>query len=415
MTMSLRSFVSRFLTLCLITCNVAIAQVEEAETSAEGRGVTRAQAILDALSNATAQAFGFTLQSSTRQSVASAEMLVDDTQSAVLLEQFNKAIAKQVSTDKARPVTGYQVDSAEETPTGRWVAHVTIRYANPAKLGADSNRRTLIMASTSKHYPQAALEAVEQAVVASRQFDVLTRSHNAVFDKEKLFITGPDATRTEVARLAGTSGADYVVVIDLQDLNVQNNIREVIKMTDEVIVTSKLSGTLRLRIMEFTSRKIKWVGTQTFAETLKGSTQVTSDVLAKNLSVAARKLVSGMVDTIFPIRVVRRDGSTLVLNRGEGSIEQGEQLSVFTLGEYLRDPQSGESLGRMETHVATGTVIEVKPKYSVLRLTSSFTVADNIELLVRSQLSKETPPAPNRKRDAAAEGQERNHSLLTDH
>ena len=251
--------------------------------------------------------------------------------------------------------------------------------------------------------------------MASRRFDVLTRSHNAVFEQEKLFITGPDASRVEVARLSGASGADYVLIIDLQDLEVQNNIREVIKMSDEVIVSSKVSGTLRLRIMEFTSRKIKWVGTQAFAETLKGRTQITSDVLAKNLSTAARKLVSGMVETIFPIRVVRRDGNMLVLNRGEGSIDQGEQLSVFVLGEDLRDPQSGESLGRMETHVATGTVIEVKPKYAILRLTSALSAADSAELLVRSQLSKETTPAPNRKRDATAEGRERGRSLLNDY
>jgi hypothetical protein len=411
----MRCLITHFIILCFITCGLASAQVQEAEMSAEGRGATRALAILDGLSNATAQAFGFTLQSSTRQSVASVEVLVDQEQSLALLEEFNKAIAKQFSTDKARPVTGYQVNSAEEQGNDRWIANVTIRYALYAKPGADSSRRTLIIASTSQQYPQAALEAVEQAAVATRRFDVLTRSHSAVFEQEKLFIMGADASRTEVARLAGASGADYVLIVDLQDLEVQNNSREVIKMSDEVIVSSKLSGILRMRIMEFSTRKIKWVGTQAFAETLKGSVQITSDVLAKNLSTAARKLVSGMVETIFPIRVVRRDGNMLVLNRGDGSINQGDQLSVFLLGEDLRDLQSGESLGRMETHVATGTVIEVKPKYSVLKLTSSLSVADNTELLVRSQLTKETLPTPNRKRDAAAEGRERNRSLLTDY
>lgn len=411
----MRVYAIRVLLLFTLTCGVASAQVQEAETTAEGRGATRAQAILDALSNATAQAFGFTLQSSTRQQVASAELMVDDVQGSALLEEFNKVIAKQVKTDKFRPVTGYQVNSADENANGRWIANVTIRYATYAKLGGDSNRRSVIIASTSKQYPQAALEAVEQEVVASRRFDVLTRSHNAVFEREKLFITGPDAARTEVARLAGAGGADYVLVIDLQDLSVQNNIREVIRMSDEVIVSSKLSGTLRLRIMEFTSRKIKWVGSQAFAETLKGRTEITTDVLAKNLAGAARKLVSGMVETIFPIRVVKRDGNMLVLNRGEGAIAQGQQLSVFVLGEDLRDPQSGESLGRMENHVATGTVIEVKPKYSVLRLTSALSTADSVELLVRSQISKEAPPSAGAKEKANAEGNERNRSLLTDY
>lgn len=405
-------FVNRFLLVVYLSSGIAIAQVQEEETTADGRGATRAQAILDGLANATAQAFGFTLQSSTRQSVMSADVMVDQESSSALLETFNKTIAKQVSTDKARPITGYRVNSAEETANGRWMANVSIRYATYVRPGAESNRRTVIIASVAKHYPEAVLDAVEQAIVSSRRFDVLTRSHNAVFEREKLFITGPDASRTEVARLSGASGADYVVVIDLQDFIVQNNHREVIKMTDEVIVTSKLSGTLRLRVMEFSSRKIKWVGTQSFAETLKGRTDITTDVLAKNLSNAARKLVAGMVETIFPIRVVRRDGNMLVLNRGEGSMTQGEQLSVFVLGEDLRDPQSGESLGRMENHVATGTVVEVKPKYSVLRLTSSLAAPEAAELLVRSQLAKDIPAPPDRRRNATADGNERNRSML---
>ena len=284
--------------------------------------------------------------------------------------------------------------------------------AEANKPDADASRRTLIIASIARQYPQAVLEAVEQALVVSRRFDVLTRSHNAVFEREKLFITSPDASRTEVARLADASGADYVLIIDMQDLTVQNNNREVIKMTDEVIVTSMLSGTLRLRLMEFSSQKITWVGTQAFAETLKGRTEITTDVLAKNLTNAARTLVAGMVETIFPIRVVRRDGNLLVLNRGEGSMAQGQQLSVFAFGEYLRDPQSGESLGRMENHVATGTVIEVKPTYSVLRLTSSLVAPETAELLVRAQLAKDSPAPPDRRRNATDDGNERNRSML---
>ena len=166
----MRCLITRFLILCFITCGSASAQVQEAEMSAEGRGATRALAILDGLSNATAQAFGFTLQSSTRQSVASVDVLVDQAQSLALLEEFNKAIAKQFSTDKARPVTGYQVNSAEEKGNDRWIANVTIRYAKYAKPGADSSRRTLIIASTSQQYPQAALEDAFWAILNSREF-----------------------------------------------------------------------------------------------------------------------------------------------------------------------------------------------------------------------------------------------------
>ena len=75
----------RFLLLFCLSFGSANAQLQESETSADGRGATRAQAILDALSNATAQAFGFTLQASARQSIVSTQVMVDDEQGSALL------------------------------------------------------------------------------------------------------------------------------------------------------------------------------------------------------------------------------------------------------------------------------------------------------------------------------------------
>lgn len=67
--------------------------------------------------------------------------------------------------------------------------------------------------------------------------------------------------------------------------------------------------------------------------------------------------------------VVRRDAQTVYLDLGEASgARKGGEFAVFTEGDELKHPVSGQSLGRIETVVARGKIEEVKPGYSVGRL-----------------------------------------------
>jgi hypothetical protein len=255
--------------------------------------------------------------------------------------------------------------------------------------------------------------------VASRRFDVLTRDNSALFNQEAAFIQGSDAAAAEVARLGQASGADYMVIAELQGLSLANNQRQTIQMTGEVLVRSSVSGMLKLQVVEFSSRKVKWSASEKFGGVYGGVSSISDQTLIGLVSGAADKLVQKMIASIYPIRIVKvLNGTTAVVNRGEDSIRKGQTYGIFLMGEELKDPQSGESLGALEIEVGIGTIIDVKPKVSFVQLKEGGLdpKADYILRPATAPVAKPAAPAaaPNRARAPAKPSQQdiRNNTFL---
>lgn len=341
-----------------------VAQVVERRVSAEGTGPSRGQAIHDALVNASSQAFGLRLQATAVTSITSAEINVDTASQNVLIESFNRRLAREVRTPGDRPILGFTVDRAEREPSGLWNARVTIRHSDYEKLGAPSDRRSL--AVYVKPHPQAGLllRTVEPALIATRRFDVLSRDTTQAFEREARFLRSGEAAPAELARLGQGLGADYIVVVEFESLRVAENQQERIQLSGEIYVRSQLSGAIRLEIVEMATRKKKWTGRESIAAVYEGAPRVDPEMLTQRLEDAAAALVARMTSVIYPIEVVRVDGNRFFINRGEGAVLPGERLQVVAIGAELKDPQSGESLGEMETPVGVAEVIEVSPKFA---------------------------------------------------
>lgn len=60
----------------------------------------------------------------------------------------------------------------------------------------------------------------------------------------------------------------------------------------------------------------------------------------------------------------------LVINLGsEHQIHEGDRVLVYSLGEEITDPSTGESLGRLEVVRGKGEVRHLQPKMSTIRST----------------------------------------------
>ncbi|OWT77337.1 MULTISPECIES: hypothetical protein [unclassified Achromobacter] len=376
------SFLVISLTLCLGLSSGARAQVTEATVTADGQGMSRDDAIQNALVNAAGQAFGVRLSAQFGTQTIAADGSVDNQDHSAVMNVLNKNIQQVLNAPQNAPILGYDVNNAAENPGHGWEASVTLRYAKYERLGSDSNRRSVVVVSSSRQFRQQLIQGISQSLVGTRRFDVLNRENDQLFQNEKDFILGDAAANPEIARLSQASGADYLVVAQLQNLGVSNNQRETIAMTGEVLVNSAASGTLQLQVIEFASRKVKWVGSQRFGGNYAGATSVGAGALAGLISGASDKLVARMIDAIYPMQVIKVMGDTAIVNRGEGGISAGETFAVFQVGEELRDPQSGESLGPIETEVGLGRVTEVKPKFSFLKMASG-TLTEGASYIVR--------------------------------
>ncbi len=383
---------------------VASAQVTEATVSAEGSGMSRDEAIAAALASAAGQAFGIQLDASAVSETLGAEVVTNDKSDSAMVSAVNRVVKQAVNSPVNSPILGYSVDNISEGIAKTWDASVTLRYAKYEKIGADTNRRSVIVVSKDKRYRELITDTVSEALVGSRRFDVLNRKDAALFDAEKDFIAGGDAGVAEMARLSQASGADYLVVAELQGLGISNNMRETIRMTGEVLVRSAVSGTLRLQVIEFATRKVKWSSSQKFGANYEGVSSIGAGTLAKLVGVAAEQLMDKLVVSIYPIRVVKVMGDIAIINRGEGSAAEGEIYAVFLMGEELTDPQSGESLGPMEVEVGTGQITEVKPKFSFLKMANGALDASG-DYIVRKTSKKLAAPAgqkPQKAKNAAA-------------
>lgn len=356
--------------LSLMTHQVS-AQVVEATERATATGTSKRQAIEAAVVQATGQAFGMTVNAMTSTSDSTTITGGETAGSSKFLTKVNDQVQQKIKSSTNNPITGYSVDSLKQLPNSLWEATVTIKYAKFKAIGQKSDRRSMVVITNEQKYKELLISDFSKALVGSRRFDVLNRENQQLFEKEKAFITGGDAAKAEVARLGQATGADYLVIVNLQGLNVANDRREKIQMTGETLVSSAASGTVSVEVIEFASRKVKWSGSEKFSANYNGATSVSSGNLSTLISGASEKLVNQLVATIYPIEVVKVLSKNMaVINRGSTSIKEGQKLTIYLKGEELTDKQSGESLGALEIKVGKGKVVETNPKYSTVQLES---------------------------------------------
>lgn len=388
-----------FLAGLFMAWGTASAQVTEATQTADGSGMTRDEAIAAALANAAGQAFGIRLEAASVSETLGTEVITNDESDTLMMSAINRVVTQSVNSPVNNPVLGYTIDSVMQGIADTWDATVTLRYAKFERLGADSNRRSIIVVTTEKRYQDLLTTTVSESLIGSRRFDVLDRRNEQLFDTEKAFIQGGDAATAELARLSQAGGADYLLVAELQGLGIRNNMQETIRMTGETLVRSAVSGTLRLEVVEFASRKVKWSGTQKFGATYEGVSSIGTNTLSRLIKGAADKLMDNLIASIYPIRVVKVVGDLAIINRGEGSAAVGETYTVYLMGEELTDPQSGESLGALEIKAGTGKITEIKPKFAFLKMESG-ALDPNADYIVRKSTQKK-PAAASKSRAPA--------------
>jgi curli biogenesis system outer membrane secretion channel CsgG len=355
--------------LLLATSLGSYAKVVEAVSTATGTGLTQEEAVQSALLSAAGQAFGVKIDAKISSTSLANEKTNDTGSENNYLSVLNKEITQRIKSPTNSPILGYSVVNVSKVSEASWEATVDLKYAKLEQIGGNSDRRSMVVVASDKKYDKLLKDSIEQALTASRRFDVLNRDDQSYFDQEKAFITSSDAGKAEVARLGQALGSDYLVIIKFPNLSISNDVRETIRMTGEVLVQSSVSGSVKIEVIEFSSRKLKWSGSEKFSATYKGASSVGAGNLTKLVDGASSKLVDNLIDAIYPIRVVKvMNKNTAAINRGGDVVKNGQAFSVYMMGEELTDPQSGESLGALELEIGQSKVIGTNPKYSVIKL-----------------------------------------------
>jgi hypothetical protein len=77
----------------------------------------------------------------------------------------------------------------------------------------------------------------------------------------------------------------------------------------------------------------------------------------------SEKIAQRVADVAFPAKILAKTGKIVTINRGDGTgIAVGQLWEVFALGEELKDPDTGASLGREEVSVGKVRIQRVTPR-----------------------------------------------------
>jgi hypothetical protein len=79
---------------------------------------------------------------------------------------------------------------------------------------------------------------------------------------------------------------------------------------------------------------------------------------------ASSRVTEALMDLAYPVKVLKVGSNSITVNLPQESTEIDARYSVWSLGEELLDPDTGESLGADEEYVGDVVITVVKPKFS---------------------------------------------------
>lgn len=379
----MRTIFNVFVFVLAILCGTQVnAGLSVSEVVVSGNGKDKNAAIYDALINAVSQATGVAIDSKTLLRLDHSSKGGVFNNMGDYIESFNQKLKTDTQSRVKGIVKSYDVIS-EDRDDGQYSVALKVKvetYTTPGPSN-ESRRRIAVMPfevvsikNCNNNYNATKIsnsleEAISSQLTTSRRFMVLDRNADSSYKKEKSLILSDDTVYGERAKLGQVRGTDYILTGIIQNMTVQENIKH--NPVTGAPISQGISGQLIVdfKVMVFATRQIKFSSSVSvnIDKTDELSCAEVADRLVKQ---AALRAVDMLIDDIFPLTIIRTNPrqQMVYLNMGGEKIARGQRFSVYSLGEELIDPYTGESLGAEEEEIGVIEIVDVKPKFSTARM-----------------------------------------------
>jgi curli biogenesis system outer membrane secretion channel CsgG len=194
---------------------------------------------------------------------------------------------------------------------------------------------------------------IQEALVATGRFAVLDRDFSPEVEAELDRISGGAAPRAELEKLSQAASADIIWIGKINGLAYNKSSRQ-LQTSDRQLVSYSGGWSISEKLVNVATRQV------ISSNSLRGSAPSTSPTTLST-GVNSGKVLGGMTDDLvkqvvasimsrtFPVSIVSVDGSNVVLSQGGQTVAKGTRYAVVTMGAEMKDPQTGQSLGRTES------------------------------------------------------------------
>lgn len=299
----------------------------------------------------------------------------------------------QAQVDVKRGATSYSSDAEYKKMRSYWKVRVRAEVAQ-YKAPDEQGRPKIVVALPKTLGATFAVGdgRVEAAQVASavrgrlsdiltqtKRFIVLDREFGSDMQAEIDHINSGNVRVQDTARLGQQLATDLILIPTVERFEYLRSVRQ-LRMSDRQLVSYSGGGRITLRLLNASTGEV--VMSDSFDHQLASADPSTLPRVIDGKSMAAEmmdsmsaRIGSAIVTEIFPISVVSMNGDKVVLSQGGESLAAGQRWEAVFLGEELKDPQTGRSLGRDEVPIGAIRIDRVSSQ------TSYGTLEDGAEAL----------------------------------
>lgn len=209
---------------------------------------------------------------------------------------------------------------------------------------------------------------LSDVLTQTKRFIVLDREFGDDIQAEIDHINSGNVRLEDSARIGQQLATDLILIPIIENFEYKKHVRS-LKMSNRELVSYSGGGRITLRLVNAATGEV--VLSDSFDHKLASADPSTMPRVIDGKSMAAemmnslsKKIGQSIVTEIFPISVVALDGNSVVLSQGGDSLQVGQRWEAVYLGEELKDPQTGLSLGRNETPFGTIRVDRVSTQTS---------------------------------------------------
>ncbi|QOT81092.1 CsgG/HfaB family protein [Cupriavidus basilensis] len=365
-----------------------VGQVEKVRVTTTGLGHTPAEAIDQALRQAVMQVNGMTIEQSSTQFKSVLGLAVGRDP----LTLSSAGFAELVSQSSRGAISNFKVIEISEPGLTERMIKATIE-ANVAKYKAPADQGKLRIAiaplrvdsragGDTVHIAAELRQRIMDALTQSGRFTVLERDFAPELGDEMDRISNGQTSADQFAKLGQGLGADLIWFgrVNAFEPGRRANADGEGSVPGHWSVSQKFVNVTTSEVL--------------FSNTAKGDAgRAAGERVEAMEGAVVSKVVADILVRLYPVSVASRDGHNVVLSQGGQSVSSGTAYQVVMLGNELRDPQTGRSLGRTEQECCTVVVDRVTPSLSYGHLEDVKVKLDDIPA-GSLQLRAEIPPAP---------------------
>lgn len=406
-----------------------VGKVTNVKVTAEGFGSSASEAVAEAMKMAILQVNGASIQTANMTVKYGLDVTLGKDSASLRANEF----AEVVKQRSGGVIQNFKVLDLQEPSILAGKRYKASIEAEIAKFNASAEMQKIKVVVGPIRFESASLpmgdrslpsaevgttlrQRISDALVQTGRFAVLDRELSPEIERELDMIATGQAPSAELAKMSQAASADLVWSARVSNLSYNRHARQ-LKTSDRELVSYSGGWAISQKLVNVATRQV------TSSDSLRGQapslepTTLGSGVdSAKVLENMSNELVSQVVASVlrrtFPVTVVSLDGTNVVLSQGGQAIREGTRYAMVSMGKEMKDPQTGQSLGRVESPCCELVVERVTPNLSYGRLEN---VRSNLEQLSPGGLQlRQELPAGSQKTASTTPSQEAPVPALAD-